>query len=128
MARPSTALIVDDEDHVRVYLRMLLTQLGVETVWECSSEPSAIALYQEHQPQVVLLDVIIPGSSGQIIFKKLTDIDPDVAVIVVSSQNASRIVQEMHQLGAVTYLLKHTPREQMLKMLGEALDWVAGEE
>jgi two-component system chemotaxis response regulator CheY len=124
MSRPTTALIIDDEVHVRVYLRMLLKQLGVSTVWEAAYADEAISLYREHKPGVVLLDLVLPGASGRHLFGQLLEEDPEVNVIVVSSQNALQVVQEMHEMGAVAYILKHTPRDQMVKMLQEALDWI----
>ena len=122
MARPTSALIVDDEAHVRVYLRMLLQSLGVPTVWEASDGKEAVELYALHRPQVVLLDLAMPVVAGEQVFRDLQAIDPDVAVIVVTSQSSLKSVQAIHELGAIAYLLKHTPREQMEKTLNEALD------
>jgi two-component system chemotaxis response regulator CheY len=122
MARPTSALIVDDEAHVRVYLRMLLQSLGVPTVWEASDGKEAVELYALHRPQVVLLDLAMPVVAGEQVFRNLQAIDPDVAVIVVTSQSSLKSVQAIHELGAIAYLLKHTPREQMEKTLNEALD------
>jgi len=122
MARPTSALLVDDEAHVRVYLRMLLQSLGVTTVWEASDGKEAVELYALHRPQVVLLDLAMPVVAGEQVFRDLQAIDPDVAVIVVTSQSSLKSVQAIHELGAIAYLLKHTPREQMEKTLNEALD------
>jgi two-component system chemotaxis response regulator CheY len=122
MARPTSALIVDDEAHVRVYLRMLLQSLGVPTVWEASDGKEAVELYALHRPPVVLLDLAMPVVAGEQVFRDLQAIDPDVAVIVVTSQSSLKSVQAIHELGAIAYLLKHTPREQMEKTLNEALD------
>lgn len=127
MSRPKTALIVDDEVHVRVYLRMLLKQLGVTTIHEAGTPDEAISLFRTHRPEVVLLDLILPGATAEQIFHELQLIDPDVAVIVVSAQNSLKIVEEMHNMGAISYILKHTPRDQMIRMMGEALDWVDDE-
>ncbi len=124
MARPTTALLVDDEAHVRVYLRMLLQSVGVTTVWEASDGKQAVELYTLHRPPVVLLDLAMPVVAGEQVFRDLQAIDPDVAVIVVTSQSSLKTVQAIHQLGAIAYLLKHTPREQMVKTLNEALDTI----
>jgi DNA-binding NarL/FixJ family response regulator len=124
MARPTTALLVDDEAHVRVYLRMLLQSVGVTTVWEASDGKQAVELYMLHRPPVVLLDLAMPVVAGEQVFRDLQAIDPDVAVIVVTSQSSLKTVQAIHQLGAIAYLLKHTPREQMVKTLNEALDTI----
>jgi len=127
MPRPTTALIVDDEVHVRVYLRMVLKQLGVSTIWEAGSVEEAKSLFGATRPQVVLLDVVLPGVQGSSLFEELLAMDPNANVIIVTSQNALKTVQDMHALGAIAYVLKHTPRDQLLKALAEALDWVGAQ-
>jgi two-component system, chemotaxis family, chemotaxis protein CheY len=64
MPRPATALIVDDERHVHVYLRLLLKKLGVETVWDAAEGHTALELAAMHKPDVVLLDINLPQVSG----------------------------------------------------------------
>lgn len=127
MSRPSTALIIDDEPHVRVYLRMVLKQLGVSTIWEAGTVEEAKSLFGATRPQVVLLDVVLPGVQGTQLFEELLAMDPNVNVIVVTSQNALKTVQDMHALGAISYILKHTPRDQLMRALAEALDWVGSQ-
>jgi DNA-binding NarL/FixJ family response regulator len=103
---------------------MLLKQLGVTTIHEAGSSEEALEMFRTHRPEVVLLDLILPGATPQQIFNELKHIDPDVPVIVVSAQNSLKVVEEMHHMGAIAYILKHTPRDQMIRMMGEALDWV----
>lgn len=122
MARPKTALIIDDEAHVRMYMRMLLLRQGLTEVHEASDGVQAIELYATLRPDVVLLDVVMPGLAGSSVLKELQAINPDIPVIVVTSQSSYKVVQEFHEMGAVAYLLKHAPYEQMVKMLSEALD------
>ncbi len=124
MPRPRSALIVDDEPHVRVYLRMLLKQLGIEQIWEASDGLQAVEMFRIEHPEVVLLDIVMPGQLGPNVVDDLRRIDPDVSVIVVTSQIAIKTVEDMHSKGAIAYVLKHTPRDQMVKMLAEALDGV----
>ncbi len=128
MSRPTSALLVDDEPHVRVYLRMLLKQLGVERIIEAGDGVEALALFKAEHPEVVLLDVVMPGATGPSVLEDLRRIDPAANVIVVTSQNALKTVEDMHGRGAVAYVLKHTPRDQMVKMLEEALDAIGSGE
>jgi two-component system, chemotaxis family, chemotaxis protein CheY len=124
MARPTSALIADDEQHVRVYLRMLLTQLGVSEIWEAADGRSALESFSTNKPEVVLLDHFLQGRNGVSVMQDMRALDSAVPMIVISSQVAMRSVQEMNSLGAAAYILKQSPREQMLKMLAEALDSV----
>jgi len=117
-----SVLIVDDEPHVRTYTRLLLASLGVTTVWEANGGAEGLALYLQHQPAVVLLDVNMPVMSGDVMMARLAAIDPDAAVIVMTTENNAGIVRFFQELGAVGYVLKHLPREQVSRMLAETLD------
>ena len=117
-----SVLIVDDEPHVRSYLRMVLGALGVTEVWEAADGSDAIGLFQEHQPAVVLLDVNMPLLSGDETLRRLTTLDPGAAVIVVTSQNDFTTVKRFQELGAMGYVLKHVRREQITATLEELLD------
>lgn len=122
MSRPRTALVVDDEPHVRVFLRILLKQLGVEVVGEAGDGATALELVQTLQPEVVLLDINMPVQGGLATLAHLQEIAPELPVVVVSSESAMKTVHEAVRLGALSYILKHSPKEQTLKTLGEAFD------
>lgn len=114
-------LIVDDEPHVRVYLRMMMRKLGVETTWEVGNGDDAVGLYQQHQPDVVLLDVNLPFVPGTEILRRLLEIDPEAAVIVVTSDQSGDTIRKVSDLGAMSYVLKQLPPAQMKEILAEAL-------
>ena len=118
MPRPTNALIVDDEPHVRVFLRLLLKELGIENVWEAGDGAQA----RLHQPELVLLDINLPVMSGLEVLAHLGTMLPGVPVIMVTSQGAMKTVVECVRLGATAYILKHIPKAEALAMLREALD------
>lgn len=114
-------LIVDDEPHVRVYLRMMVRKLGVQTTWEAGCGDAALELYQQHQPDVVLLDVNLPYVPGTEILRRLLALDQDAAVIVVTSVQSGDTIREVSAQGAMGYILKQLPPTQMRGVLAEAL-------
>ena len=122
MPRPTNALIVDDEPHVRVFLRLLLKELGIENVWEAGDGAQALAQARLHQPELVLLDINLPVMSGLEVLAHLGTMLPGVPVIMVTSQGAMKTVVECVRLGATAYILKHIPKAEALAMLREALD------
>jgi CheY-like chemotaxis protein len=129
MARPSTALIVDDEEHARAYARLLLKELGVTTCWEAGDGLQAVALYEQHRPELVLLDVNLRMMTGLQVLQHMMHRRPEVPVIVLSSENAMKTVNEALRLGATDYVLKHMPKDAALKAISETLDAVeAGDE
>jgi two-component system, chemotaxis family, chemotaxis protein CheY len=128
MARPQTALIVDDEAHVRVFLRLLLKELGIETCWEAADGAQALEMVQRHAPELVLLDVNLPVKNGLAVLTDIRRDHPDVPVVMVSAQSTMTTVLEASRLGAISYVLKQSPREDARRTLQEAIDSLADEE
>jgi CheY-like chemotaxis protein len=128
MARPTNALIVDDEPHVRAFVRLLLKEVGITTTWEAGDGTQALAMVAEHNPELVLLDINLPIMSGLEVLQLLHGERPDLPVIMVSSQSAMKTVLECVSLGATAYILKHSPRTEALRMLTEALAGLEGED
>jgi DNA-binding NarL/FixJ family response regulator len=125
MPRPVNALIIDDEPHVRVLIRMLLKQLGIETVWEASDGSMGLELAKAHSPNVVLLDINLPQVGGLEVLSRLKAALPLIPVIIVSSQSTMKTVLQTRELGAIAYVLKHAPKTEVLQMLSEAFDAIA---
>jgi DNA-binding NarL/FixJ family response regulator len=125
MPRPTNALIVDDEAHVRVLIRVLLKQLGIETVWEAADGATALELAASQTPHVVLLDINLPQVGGLEVLAKLKAAHPKLPVIIVSSQSTMKTVIQTRELGAEAYVLKHAPKSEVLQMLSEAFDNIA---
>ena len=125
MPRPVNALIVDDEAHVRVLIRMLLKQLGIETVWEAADGSAALDQAATHKPDVVLLDINLPQVGGLEVLAKLKAAHPAIPVIIVSSQSTMKTVIQTRELGAEAYVLKHAPKSEVLQMLSDAFDNIA---
>jgi DNA-binding NarL/FixJ family response regulator len=122
MARPTDALIVDDEAHVRAFLRLLLREVGITTCLEAGDGLTAVSMVQQHNPGLVLLDINLPQLNGLEVLAKLRALGLDVPVIMVTSQSAISAVNEAVRLGASGYLLKHIPKEQAVAALKEVLD------
>src|ERR1700690_2883850 len=125
MPRPVNALIVDDEAHVRVLIRMLVKQLGIETVWEAADGTVALEQAAAHKPQAVLLDINLPQVGGLEVLAKLKAAHPEMPVIIVSSQSTMKTVIQTRELGAEAYVLKHAPKSEVLQMLSDAFDNIA---
>jgi DNA-binding NarL/FixJ family response regulator len=122
MPRPVTALIVDDEPHVFVYLSALLKQLGVHTVWHAADGSAALEQVAAHKPDVVLLDMNLPQVSGLQLLAKFKAEHPKMPVIVVSVVSTMETVSQACELGADAYVLKHLPKAQVFQMLSNAFD------
>ena len=125
MARPTNALIVEDEPHVRAFVRVLLKEAGITQTWEAGDGAQGLAMVAEHQPELVMLDINLPMMNGIEVLTAVHAQRPELPVIMLSSQSSMKTVLECVKQGAVAYILKHSPPAEALAMLREALDDLA---
>ncbi len=117
-----TALLVDDEAHIRKYVGLILRQLGAPNLIEATNGEEAIAAYQREAPDLVLLDVNMPVMNGLETLRKLREIDPNCVVIMLTSLTNRQTVEEALELGAANYIRKDTPKDEITKALAETID------
>jgi two-component system invasion response regulator UvrY len=107
-------MIVDDHALVRMGIRRLLEDLSdMEVVAEADSGETALALVKSHQPNVILLDMKMPGIDGWEVTRRLTKSHPQVKVIAVTAMCAEPFPSRILQLGAMGYLTKESGAEEM---------------
>ena len=100
-------LVVDDHAVVRTGLRRVLdAEKDIETVGEAASAERAVFEALEHKPDVVLLDVVMPGKSGIEGLPSLLQASPESKVLVLSMQDDPQYVREAFEAGASGYVLK----------------------
>jgi DNA-binding NarL/FixJ family response regulator len=100
-------MIVDDHMLVREGLRRILqAQDDMEVVGEAGDSAAAVATAARERPDVVLLDVEIPGGEATATVRKLRDASPGARVIILSMHEGPRLVQELLDAGIRGYLLK----------------------
>jgi DNA-binding NarL/FixJ family response regulator len=121
MPRPTTVLIVDDEAHARTYVRLLLKDVGIDQAWEAAEGAQAMAIFTQHKPDLVILDVNLRMMTGLQLLQQMKAVRPELPVIMMTSENAMKTVNEASRLGADGYLLKHMPKTQALESLRETL-------
>jgi len=100
-------LIVDDHMLVREGLRRILqAQDDMEVVGEAGDSTRAVATAARERPDVVLLDVEIPGGEASTTVRRLREASPESRVIILSMHEGPRLVQELLDAGIRGYLLK----------------------
>ena len=115
-------LLVDDEPHIRIFVSLILKSLGGPKIYEATNGDEAVAAYQKDKPDVVLLDVNMPHLDGIQTLRKLKELDPDCVVIMLTSLANRETVEKALELGAVNYIRKDTPKEEIAKALSETID------
>ena len=100
-------LVVDDHAVVRAGLRRVLdAEADIETVGEAATVERAVFEALEARPDVVLMDVVMPGKTGIEGMPALLQAVPDVKVLMLSMQDDPRYVREAFEAGASGYVLK----------------------
>jgi len=113
-------LVADDEPIEREALRVLVQRYlpDVQVVGEAGSGTEAIELAEAHRPDVIFMDIEMPGLSGLEALHEIRERCPGTRCIIVSAFDYFHFAREALRLGAVDYLLKPVGREQMLDILG----------
>jgi two-component system invasion response regulator UvrY len=105
--RPVTLMVVDDQpafrDAVRVVVR--LTQ-GFQLVAEAASGEAAVALARLHRPDLVLMDLELPGVDGAGATREITRALPDTVVVLISTYRRDDLPDDLEACGAVAYVRK----------------------
>ena len=109
-------LAVDDELLICDLLYEFLSLQGYE-VTSSSSGQEALLKFEESRPDVVILDIRMPGMSGIDVLRKIRDMDNNVVVIMLSAFGDSGTIQEALQSGADYYMEKPLEFDNLMKIL-----------
>jgi two-component system, chemotaxis family, chemotaxis protein CheY len=115
-------LIVDDLAFIKIVLRDIIEKSGFRVVGEASNGEQAITLYQDTRPDVVLMDITMPGMDGLTAMKKIREIDPAARIIICSALGQQRLILQAIQLGAKDFIVKPFQPERVVSALKKALD------
>ena len=118
MAEEITCLIVDDHEVVREGLRLALSRAShIRVVGEAGDGASAIALAERRKPDVVVMDIRMPGMDGLEATKKLTEKVPTASVLLFTAFSERMLLSRGLESGASGYILKETPHETLLRAI-----------
>lgn len=121
MSDPIRILVADDHLIIRQGLRLILeTQAGFDLVGEASDGAEAVHLCAELNPDVVLMDLRMPGMDGLSAIELLRTQQPGIAVVILTTFNEDDLMMRGLRLGAKGYLLKDTDRETLFNTIRAA--------
>ncbi len=116
-------LVVDDQNVVRDgVVTMLSFQPDMEVVGEAQNGVQAIELARQSQPDVVLLDMVMPIQDGLTTIPELKAILPDVCILVLTSFAKSDLVYQAIKAGALGYMLKDATRLQLVQSIRDVAE------
>ncbi len=114
-------LVVDDEHLIRWSLEQNLKKQGYEVLTAGSGE-DALRIVREEQPELVLLDIQLPGISGLEVLEKIKDIDEETIVIMVTAHGGLETAVTAMRIGAYDYLNKPFNLDEMSIVIRKALE------
>jgi DNA-binding NarL/FixJ family response regulator len=116
-----TVFLVDDHEIVREGIkRMLVAAPGITVVGEASSGEEALRLVPLVGPEVVLLDLSLPGIQGLAVLEGLESLATPPRVVVLTIHDEAKLVLGAARLGAHGYVLKQASRDELLEAIGAA--------
>ncbi len=121
MSDPIRVLVADDHLIIRQGLRLIFeTCDDIQLVGEAADGAEAVRLAGELQPDVVLMDLRMPGMDGLAAIERLHEAQPELAVVILTTFNEDELMLRGLQAGARGYLLKDTGREALFNTIRAA--------
>jgi two-component system, NarL family, invasion response regulator UvrY len=118
MSEPVKVMLVDDHAVVRMGFRMLLeSAFDIKVVAEAESGEQAIKLYMEHQPDVVVMDITMPGIGGMEATDRILAKDNHAKILILSAHEDSVHPKRVLNAGAMGYLTKRSAAEELIKAI-----------
>ena len=115
-------LVVDDSMLMRRMICDCLSDSGWEIVAEADNGEEAVRQYRDHRPDVVTMDIVMPGTDGMFALKHILDIDPSAQVVVVSALNQTKLISEAIRKGAQDFIAKPFLPEQLQQTLASCIE------
>lgn len=121
--KPIRVLIVDDHEIVREGLQILLSEESdFEIVGMAGNSDEALSLTRKHKPDVVLMDVVMPGLDGIETTRRVLAISPTTRVLVLTTFSEDQRVRDAIQAGAIGYMLKDVLKPELLGAIRSAAE------
>lgn len=117
----ASVLIVDDAELFREGLKAAFTQEGFDVVGIAPDGMSGIDLAREHEPDLVMLDLLMPGMSGLEIVGTLIKVSPRTRVVLLTASESAEDLLEAVKAGASGYVTKDTPMPRLVSAMHDVL-------
>ena len=110
-------LISDDSAFMGLIIKKVLGENGYWDTIDAVSGREAIDMFEQHKPDLVLLDIIMPGIDGLGALKALMKIDKKAKVIMITAVGQEEIMKECRKVGAVGYIVKPFKERQIVNTI-----------
>jgi DNA-binding NarL/FixJ family response regulator len=118
----ASVLIVDDAELFREGLKAAFTQEGFEVVGVAAEAMTGIDLAREHEPDLVMLDLLMPGMSGLEIVGTIMKVSPRSRVVLLTASESAEDLLDAVKAGASGYVTKDTPMNRLVSAMHDVLE------
>ena len=122
VSRETRVVLVDDEIHIRYLIRNIVREEGYVVVGEANNGEDAVAMYRQHQPDLILMDINLPLKTGDEVLAEILKEFPDAKVVMLTMVADIDTVKRCLELGAVDYILKNNSVDEIRRMLREIVE------
>ena len=122
MSTKKTVMIVDDSKIAYKRIAGYLEDSDFEVVCYCRSGEEAVEQYPKIHPDVVTMDVVMPGEDGMEAAKKIREMDADARILMVTSLAYDTLIDEAVAIGVKGFIFKPFERDHLLKNLAQAVE------
>jgi response regulator NasT len=114
-------VIAEDEAIIRLDLKEILIDEGYDVVGETGRGDEAVDLVRDHRPDLVILDVKMPGSDGLAAARAIRDLEMKVAVLILTAFSQRNLIDEARDAGVAAYLVKPFQRIELIPAIDQAV-------
>ena len=110
-------LVVDDAMFMRKFIRRILEEAGYSDIYEAENGEKALMLFEERRPDLVLLDITMPGMSGIQVLEEMKKRNQDTVVIMCSAIGQESMICQAVEKGAADFITKPFKQEEFIRIV-----------
>ena len=122
MERKFTALICDDSAVVRKIMNRILSEGPFKAIHEANDGIQAVDMYKEHRPDIVFMDIVMPGKTGLQALSEIRVLDPSARVVMASSTGTTKNLKAAIDFGAADFIQKPFEKSAVLGLVRKILE------
>lgn len=115
-------LIAEDSEFMRNIIKNILLNHGMYRIFEASDGQECVKKYNEHKPDLVFLDIMMPNKSGMEALKEIRKHDPNAKIIVVTSVREQSVHDEAEEIGISGYIVKPFIKNEIIKLMNKIMN------
>ena len=117
-------LLCDDSSMLRAIFKQSLVERGFRNFVEAANGEEAITLFKQHHPDLIFMDIFMPGIDGNETLRKIRLLDPKVPAVMVSSIKSQDLLMEASEIGVLDIIRKPWQPRDIDNMLKKIQDYI----